>query len=485
MTSNEPTEHREIPSLSQQSAPSILGSSQESRETTAVNEQSQPNESTHSVASASQLSQASDVSISSTPLQSQQAMSRKRRQPSLESTTRRRTRSAGGLPSVGPSSIRDTARVMSRSAGSQSSVSSTTSSYHPEYHREQRRQLQLSQSQSNDEDAVMDLYHSTQNPPDSPTVFTGPTPPSQQEPILNDGAAQAEPPHPPINEASCRICVCDMPSIPSECTNSNSETLTRCNFHKVRQCDDEQCSKTFHKHCLRGLGWLDSDEYLCMECSTQIPADDTPYNSLGGTPGSRKEMLLRLGMTYPDDESRRDAAIRLMKKRIGVMEAEMLPDDVESILNNAPKAYPSAVRMSEESMDKHIRCGRDFEISVQLHRVNRCDCCGRVQPGHIDPAFPNSGNIPFQKDHLTMKYHPAWKCECDYCKGGQFYSPSRPTVMNKYKAHHNALPPWEFLQLNRHEPNAFICDNCHKEVGSKDVDGEIYFVFTFHCRNST
>ena len=472
MTSNEPTEHQDIPSLSQQSSPSILGSSQESRETT-VNEQSQPNES-----SASQLSQASDVSISSTPLQSQRPMSRKRRQPSLESTTtrRRRTRSAGGLPSsVGPTSIRNTARDSSRSAGSQSSVSSSRSSYHPGYRREQR-QLQLSQSQSNDEDAVMDLYHNTQDPPDSPNIFTGPTPPSQQEPILNDNAAQAEPPHPPINEASCRICVCDMPSIPSECNNCNSETLTRCNFHQVRQCDNDQCSNTFHKHCLRCLGWLDSDEYLCMECSTRIPANDIPYNSLEG-PDSRKEKLLRLGMTYPDNEARRTAAIRLMKKRIGVMEAEMLPDDLESILNNAPKAYPSAVRMSKESTEKHIRCGRDFEISVQLHRVNRCDCCGRVQPGHIDPAFPNSGDIPFQKDHLTMKYHPAWKCECDYCKGGQFYSPSRSTVMDEYKAHHNAQAPWEFLQLNRHEPNAFICDNCHKEVGPKDVEGEIYTLY--------
>lgn len=471
----------------------------------------QPNDIAHSAAASS------NTSITSTPLQAQSVDARKRTSSSLESTTTtRRTRSQRRTSdkslSNGPSSIRDGAHNPSKATGSQNSVSSKRSRYNPEYFREQKMRkqaqaLQQSQSQSNDEDAVMGHYHNTQDPPDSPnantapaTIYTGPTPPSQLDTTQNEDAAQAQvehptlsQPQPPINDALCRICVCDGPSIPPECVGCNIENLDRCRHHQLRQCENAQCNNMFHVQCLRNLGWLDTDKYECMQCATKSQTDDSPFDELEGI-DTREERLLRIGMAYPDTEAGRVAAMKRMKKRIGVMQNEMCQDDVDAILNNTPKAYPSSVRMSDESMAKHIRCGRDFEISVQLHSVNKCDCCGRVQPGHIDPTFPTT-TIPFPKAHLTMKYHPAWLCTCDFCKGGQFYSHRRPTILNEYKLRHDSKAPWDVLDLPKDEPNAFICENCHKEVGSQEVEGEytlfvcledvllffVLFVFTLTC----
>jgi len=288
----------------------------------------QPNHIAHPVPASPHSTPLSNTntSVTSTPVpQQQESKAGKRGPSSLESTTttrrrsKRRTSNELSSSRSSTSSIRHGALKPSLATGSQNSVSSTLSYYNPNYRRERKRKRQqekaalaLSQSQSqsqlNDEDEIMGHYHNTQDPPDSPNatpavpVHTGPTPPSQPQ--------VATQPTPTTNEALCRLCVCDGPSIPPECAGCNIESLLRCRLHRLRQCQNNQCNKMFHVQCLRNLGWLDNDYYECMECATKFETDDPLFDELEGSTDTRKERLLRIGMAYPTTEPERVAAMK-------------------------------------------------------------------------------------------------------------------------------------------------------------------------------
>ena len=107
-----------------------------------------------------------------------------------------------------------------------------------------------------------------------------------------------------------------------------------------------------------------------------------------------------------------------------------------------------------------------------LFKVEMCSCCGRVQPGHVDPAFPKEG-VPFERKHLVNSYHHAWHCECnDFCTGSQFYAKRKKSEIDFYKEKHQGQPPWIVLGLDQQSPNAVLCNSCYKEIQSKDIEGK-------------
>lgn len=181
-----------------------------------------------------------------------------------------------------------------------------------------------------------------------------------------------------------------------------------------------------------------------------------------------EEKLERLGVTCPSDIQEKKKAARKMNKTVEVLKKCF--SGYKSILDNAPKPYPTSFAMSNLSKEKHTLHGRRFEVSMYMFESNSCSCCGRVKPGHVDPDFPR--NSPFERRHLINPYHKAWKCTCEKCKGCQFYCDRMRSHIKYYKLHHNNLNPWEVLGCSEDENNAILCDSCYKEVDHSKVEGK-------------
>jgi len=278
------------------------------------------------------------------------------------------------------------------------------------------------------------------------------------------------------NETNERICICDDKSIPdtSSCNRCDQSENRRCDFHTLMFCC--LCNKRFHRGCIASLSHvslqdLDIDTYLCPQCEIMQGIDDTPWASLGR--GTNEQKLARFGLacTQTPGSAEYQQTLRTMKKLKDKLE-ECKVVKRSLILDNSPMPYPSAINMSEEAKKKHVLSGRRFEISMLLFKVEMCSCCGRVQPGHVDPAFPKEG-VPFERKHLVNSYHPAWHCECnDFCQGSQFYAQRKKSEIDFYKEKHQGRPPWIVLGLNQQSPNAVLCNLCYKEIQSKDIEGK-------------
>ena len=117
------------------------------------------------------------------------------------------------------------------------------------------------------------------------------------------------------------------------------------------------------------------------------------------------QKLRRLELTVDPDRS--DASNqRRIKKYLDTLCMCGVTDSVmEGIKNNNAQPYPDIVQMNTESTEKHAHHGRRFETSMLMFKVSKCRCCGRTQPEHIDPEFPDNKNIPFDRKHLSMKYY--------------------------------------------------------------------------------
>jgi hypothetical protein len=140
-----------------------------------------------------------------------------------------------------------------------------------------------------------------------------------------------------------------------------------------------------------------------------------------------------------------------------------------SLLDSNPEPFPTGVHMSGESVSKHVRLGRRFEMSMMMFAVDKCDCCGVVKPRHSDPAFPSE--VIFSRKVFMNKIHKAYHCICDgICRGSQFYSANRPTHIEWYRGKHNGMNPMECIGID--QPNALLCNNCHTEISSDNVHGK-------------
>jgi hypothetical protein len=270
-----------------------------------------------------------------------------------------------------------------------------------------------------------------------------------------------------------------------ECTECVPASEISCMRHALIKCSKDSCTKKFHKACIASLQYVDIHDnialsnYMCMECKCQQDLDEDgmviPFAQLTG-PQGHNEKLLRLGLfpIQPRTAHSSRTEVALINSIVKDMRNCMTDDDVDAILDSKPRAYPTAVKMSDEVIDKHVRCGRRFEISMRLYKVHQCDCCGRTQPGHLDSKFcidAKNNPPPFEQQHLTRKYKHVWHCNCwGFCKGSQFYSGQKTTHIQEYRSKHNGQTPSEFLGLQ--EPNAIICDKCYgSEITPTQIAG--------------
>ena len=295
-----------------------------------------------------------------------------------------------------------------------------------------------------------------------------PSPPTNQGALQNEFHSA----HVINNEGTHRICICDNESILKSCSGCNQSANRRCNFHTLLYCS--LCNTSFHRGCIASLSHvsqedLHTDEFLCLQCASGTHVYEPTWDNLNRN--NSKQKCARFGLAYPSTRSEQIITNRSMKKikeKLEECQVEKLP----LILDNAPLPYPSAIKMSEEAKERHVLNGRRFELSMLMYEVKMCTCCGRVQPGHVDPDFPKQG-VPFEKKHLVNSSHQAWHCNCNaFCQGSQFYGVKKRSEIQYYKQKHDGQPPWIVLGLDQQSPNAVLCNSCYKEITSEKIDGE-------------
>ena len=379
----------------------------------------------------------------------------------LRSSSQHSTQSS---TSSGPApSIRLTALNPSQSTGSYaSSVSSSQSSYNVAYRQQRHRQSQ--QLHLGEEDGSSDSDEDT-DPlvPINLNPTGGPNPPG---PInLNPTGGPSNP----------RICICDnfkYPKDARECKNESCRPIEgqACTDHKDIQCQSISCDKSFHVGCIASLQrtsieCIEADGYMCMECEPGVPNEPMDEED-----GVLRRDLMHLGIDLPNPAT--PAQITEAKKKktkllktLNSEECQIPQNDIDAILNNYPRPYPCPLKMDSIAANDHVVNGRRHEVSMLLYAVDQCECCGKVQPGHVDPIFPE--HPTFERKHLMNKYHRVWQCNCDeFCKGSQFYPTQKPIVLKKYKLHHGNRAPWEYMSVEKEDPNAVICHKCYDEIGS-------------------
>lgn len=155
------------------------------------------------------------------------------------------------------------------------------------------------------------------------------------------------------------------------------------------------------------------------------------------------------------------------------------PNVISSVKDCSPSQYPSFVAMDKDVMEKTTILGRRFETSILMYDVNKCDCCGCVKPNHNDPIFPKDPIL--KRKSFVNQLHDAFHCTCEgICQGSQFFCADRKTHIDWYYKHHDNKYPWHVIRGCRQEsPNSSLCENCYNEIGSKNVDGELLFLFYF------
>ena len=366
------------------------------------------------------------------------------------------------------SSIRDSARIPSISTGAQQNVTHRQSMYNINYHRNQ-------QQQSNDTSSSNESNNDTQNA----------SPRAHHRDAISDAIMPlGELPHAPTSpihmmqhidhtttsgsECHVRTCICHDKIYPKNCTQCKPNISHACNLHILINCSGPNCHKQFHKICICHLLRLDLSQdleinsYMCMECTSTQQASNPDVASDFNTLDLDSQMK-RLGLAsgpIGDVHLSRDNRVRL-NTLIRDMEKCIPTDRIHQFKNTQPLPYPSAVRMNDQAIEKHVRCGRRLEISLMLYEVHKCECCGRVQPSHNDSTFVDKNNSPpFKSQHLVNKHWRVWHCKCwGYCNGSQFFSDAKPTHIEAFKQHHIGLHPKDFLNLSA--PNSWLCNTCY------------------------
>jgi hypothetical protein len=279
---------------------------------------------------------------------------------------------------------------------------------------------------------------------------------------------------------STRICYCDQPPCPPSCIHSQSfipqgaaTNTNHCPDHALVSCQHEGCNKVFHVECIRMLTRCDSfqstDAFMCC-----LHKHAKLWDDFSGENISCIEECKRYGI---DTGNAPPTSIRSLEKKIRTVKETLLqcnvpPSTLDEIRCAPSLPFPSIVHMDSDMAAKESECGRRFELSMLMFKVDTCSCCGITQPHHIDPFYPKESPLP--KYHLNAKYYDAWECNCiESCHGQQFYGVKRPTLMAAFKSLHNNLTPDVFIcGVAGAPPNAKLCQDCYFEYQTRD-DGDI------------
>ena len=383
-------------------------------------------------------------------------------------------------------SIRDSARIQSISTGSQQNATNRQSSYNINYRIQQQQSIDISGTNEHTNDTHNASAVDDNRDAISDAIMPSELPHAPNSPI--HGMQDLDQTNASGSECHDRTCICHDKIYPKNCTFCKPNISLACNLHVLIQCAGLNCQKQFHKSCICHLLRLDLSQdleinsYMCMECTCTQQATNDDVSSDFNTLDLDSQMK-RLGLhsgpigivhRLRDNRAWLNALIRDMEKCIP-------PDRVHQFKNTQPLPYPSAVKMNDQAIQKHVLCGRRLEISLMLFDVHKCQCCGRVQPNHDDSTFVDKNySPPFKSQHLANRHWRVWHCTCwGFCKGSQFFSDAKPTHIEEFKQHHNGQHPKDFLDVS--QPNAWMCNTCynHELTLAQVKNGGLSSLYTY------
>jgi hypothetical protein len=280
------------------------------------------------------------------------------------------------------------------------------------------------------------------------------------------------------DDAGPRHCYCDEYCL--ACTST-----TPCESHDGFFCSG--CDGWFHATCtgwdihgdppnrymeskmypdfkisLDSLSQEDSQPWYCIRCwekkkfeeAAFVPWDDCTLD----------QQAFRLGVEV-DSTILPKAMQNRIEKYVDQLRAVIKAETLKGILGSHPRPFPTPKPMESESRQKHALYGRRFELQLLQFSIDTCSCCGRTKPFGTDPWMKQKWIIQgnFQRKHLLDPYHDAYRCNCQlFCKGGQFYCWKRHNQMQLYENEHFGTKP--------KAPNAKLCSQCYGEL-TKDATG--------------
>ena len=283
-----------------------------------------------------------------------------------------------------------------------------------------------------------------------------------------------------------RVCYCDRGERPKDCNECSQ--FVSCTKHELIECVGADCKKEFHRECIEVLSDCNTDEFKCCDCNFSPSQSDASWDNLSlATKADRMGLLTPINISL--NESRNssnisDKEIRMIEKDVNALKSTLdiinIPNNVKSSMTGSdPQSYPNITVMSESSLRRHAIFGRRFELSMLLFQVQKCSCCGRVEPTHIDPLFPTD-SIPFKRTHFYKNFHPAFMCDClEVCRGEQYYSYNRPTQKDWYNQHHSG----RCFPTNIKQCKHLLCTTCHRECAGKDNVDRLRYGRMFSFRN--
>jgi hypothetical protein len=195
--------------------------------------------------------------------------------------------------------------------------------------------------------------------------------------------------------------------------------------------------------------------FYCIRCWEEQKDAPAPWQDL-----SLAEKAVRLGLPL-DDSISSSTQSRKVIARLNLLQQLVDAETVQTILDSKPRPFPTLKPMDKDARDKQALYGRTFELSMLMFDVKKCSCCGSTVPCNVDPLVVsmNAGK-PFRLKHFRAAFHPAWHCQCDaFCRGGQFFSATRPKEMRLFSDKHGGHSPAQ--QLGVDAPNALLCHSCY------------------------
>ena len=181
-----------------------------------------------------------------------------------------------------------------------------------------------------------------------------------------------------------------------------------------------------------------------------------------------------------DKKEKNKIEIRIQKMVVALNNVEIPREVKQFIYNRDPRPYPCITPMSDSSKVRHAILGRRIEVSLLLYQVYQCDCCGRVEPTHIDPEVQYPKNIVFSRSHFLNNVHEAHHCNCkELCRGSQFFSLMKTTQTDWFNQKHKNVP----ILNRRSDPTAYLCKVCHSECSGKHNTDELMSGRMFSFRN--
>mgnify|MGYP001196801618 FL=1 len=65
-----------------------------------------------------------------------------------------------------------------------------------------------------------------------------------------------------------RVCFCDRYECPADCDKCDAENNSPCDHHQLIKCASISCRQYFHRCCIESIGFIQTEGYTCLKCTS-------------------------------------------------------------------------------------------------------------------------------------------------------------------------------------------------------------------------